>query len=388
MKVTANDLADAIGGAIEKAFAKHLAKQPERTKGSDIVRAPFVNRGAEEQRDPRKGHIRLAAMTRFMGAGRGDPERAAKIAEKAGDMFTAKMLMATDFDAGGSLVAPDISTDFFDVLRPRSAIRAMNPQIVPMPNGTMTMNGLTSGATASYRGETQHKNATTVGTGNIYMTEKLLIALVPISNQLLRATSGRADEIVSRDLIAAMAQAEDTNFINGDGLEGRPLGIRQQLLDAHSTAGTSSSVTLEKIDEDLAAMRKQVRGANVDVTDGVYLLDTDVEEDLMKLRSGDVKAFPEMEGSNRLGRYRYVSSNNQSSGVIMFGNAADVLLGESENLRVAMSEEASYYDSAGTLRSAFAEDITVMRVTAGHDIKLRYAASWAEKTAVNYATVT
>lgn len=385
MEMTMEKLAELIGEAAKKAVADAMAK-PVDDNGKKLF-APAVTRGAEPETDKRGAGQKMAARLAALALAKGDVERAAKIAEKRGDAFTAKSLLSTDFDAGGSLVPSEMSSEFFEVLRPVSVVRSLNPVILPMERGTLDISGLTAGAQATYRGEGQPKPATTVETGKIVLTEKLLIATIPVSNQLLRSANPRAMAEIERDLIRCISQAEDENFLNGDGTSGKPLGILRQVLSSHSTAGTSSSVTLQKIDSDLAAMRKQVRGANHVVQNGAYIMTTDIEEDLMKLRSGDMKAYPEMETGQRVGRYRYGASNNVPSGTIAFGEATDIIIGESDAMRMAMSEEASYVDASGTLRSAFANDMTVMRVTMGHDIALRYRTSWSIKTAVNYGTL-
>jgi len=385
MEMTMEKLAELIGEAAKTAVAGAMAKPV--TDNGEKLKAPAINRGADPVTDKRGAAAKMAARLGFLALGKGDPERAAKIAEKAGDTFTAKAMLSTDFDAGGSLVPSELSTEFFDVLRPVSVVRSLNPVILPMERGTLDISGLLTGATASYRGEGQPKPATGVTTGKFVLTEKLLIAIIPVSNQLMRSAGTRAMAEIERDLIRSIAQAEDEYFINGDGNEGRPKGILNQVLASHKTAGTSTGVTLQKIDEDLAAMRKQVRGANVIVQNGAYIMTTDIEEDLMKLRSGDIKAYPEMEAGQRVGRYRYGSSNNVPAGVIAFGEATDIIIGESDNMRMTMSEEAAYVDETGTLRSAFSNDMTVMKVTMGHDIALRRGASWAVKTAVNYGTL-
>lgn len=385
MEMTMEKLAELIGEQAKKAVADAMAKTNDEN-GKKLF-APNLNKGTDEGTDKRGAGQKMAARLACLALAKGDVERAAKIAEKRGDGFTAKSLLSTDFDAGGSLVPSEMSSEFFEVLRPVSVVRSLNPVILPMERGTLDISGLTAGAQATYRGEGQAKPATTVETGKIVLTEKLLIATIPVSNQLLRSANPRAMAEIERDLIRCISQAEDESFLNGDGTAGKPLGIIRQVLTSHSTAGTSSSVTLQKIDEDLAAMRKQVRGANHVVQNGAFFMHTSVEEDLMKLRSGDVLAFPEMQTGQRVGKYRYGSSNNVPEGLIGFGEATDIIIGESDAMRMAMSEEASYVDAAGNLRSAFANDMTVMRVTMGHDIALRYRTSWSFKTGVNYATL-
>ncbi|MEM7211422.1 MAG: hypothetical protein AAF479_05910, partial [Pseudomonadota bacterium] len=110
---------------------------------------------------------------------------------------------------------------------------------------------------------------------------------------------------------------------------------------------------------------------------------TTIEESLMALRSGDVKAFPEME-NGRYGIYRYAGDNNMPVGVKLFGHWPDVILAESDQIEFTVSTEAAYNDAQGVLRSPFSANETVLRVVLKHDINLRHTEALAAKTGVTY----
>lgn len=361
----------------------------QRENPSSQLFAPRINRGIDD-RDKRKGHEKMAAMMRFVGlaklaTGTFAPDHAVKVAKEFGDEFTAKALTSIDFSAGGALVPSAYSTDIFEALRPMSKVRAMNPTILPMVEGSLVIPGITGGATASYKGEASGANATTVTTGDVRLVEKELIAIIPMSTSLMRATSGRAETAIGNDLLRAIAQAENTNFINGDGTQGKPLGIRNQMRASHSTA--TAGTTLDNIDTDLKNLRSTVRAANVpvDASSGGYLMNTTIEEALLSKRtpSGDEKAFAELE-QGRLGRYKAEADNTMPSGVMIFGHWPDVIIGESETIEFSMSSEAAYQDSSGTVRAPFSRNEVVMRVICKHDIGLRYDVALAEKTSIAY----
>ena len=110
---------------------------------------------------------------------------------------------------GGFLVPEEYSTELIEYLRPLSVIRSMNPVIVPMPVGSISIPAMTGGATAEYIGEGSNIAVSQPAFGQIKLTWKKLATLVPISNDLIRFSSPQADAIVRDDLVAAMAQRED-----------------------------------------------------------------------------------------------------------------------------------------------------------------------------------
>ena len=375
-----------LGDTLDKAIADGFAKMMEEAKPESPIAklfSPGVNRGADD-RDKRNGVQKMASFIGFMAEGKGDPERAAKIAKASGDEFMAKSLTMTDFTAGGALVPTEYLDDYFEALRPKSIIRAMGAQTIDLVNGNATLPGITGGATASYKGEAQPANATGVTTGDVRLTEKELIAIVPVSTSMFRSRGGRNTQMISNDMLRAMSQAENVNFLNGDGTNNKPLGILQQAASGNIAA--ASGAALANADTDIASLVNVLEAANVDVTSGAFFTTSTIFNNLMKLRSGDMYAYPELrDAAAKLWTYPAFKSNNVPSGYLGFANMADVIIGDSQSVEVTMSEEAAYIDANGTMQAAFSRNEVVMRVVAKHDIALRYTASVSAKTGATYA---
>jgi len=65
---------------------------------------------------------------------------------------------------------------------------------------------------------------------------------------------------------------------------------------------------------------------------------------------------------------------------------ADVIIGDRKVIDFAISDSASFVDSAGATVSAFDNDLLVIRAIARHDMVVRHRESIAVKTTVAYAS--
>ncbi|MEM7211881.1 MAG: phage major capsid protein, partial [Pseudomonadota bacterium] len=336
-------IADLVGSSVASAIKELTDNAQPNSPGSKLF-TPGVNTG-QDDRDQRKGTQKLAAMVGFFHdahrrTGSFAPDYAEKIAEERGDKHIAKAINTIDFGEGGALVPTHYVDDIFEELRPVSALRQMPITVIDMVDGNAVLPGITNGATAGYKGEKQVANASSVGTGDIRFVEKELICIVPLTASMMRSRGGRNSTAISNSMIRAMAQAEGYNLLNGNGSGNTPDGILNRIPAAQKTASAGDS--LADIDNDKKALQSTVRGFNVPVTreTGGYLMDTTIEESLMALRSGDVKAFPEME-NGRYGVYRYAGDNNMPDGVKLFGHWPDVILAESDQIEFTVSTEAA-----------------------------------------------
>ena len=111
---------------------------------------------------------------------------------------------------------------------------------MPMPRGTMTLPRQNQAATATYGNETTAIPVSQPQVGNIVATYKKLLAMVPISNDLLRFSDPSADSMVRDDLTAVLARREDLAFIRGDGTNDSPKGFKSFALAAQTIASADS----------------------------------------------------------------------------------------------------------------------------------------------------
>ncbi|MFN3387446.1 MAG: phage major capsid protein [Allosphingosinicella sp.] len=292
---------------------------------------------------------------------------------------------------GGYLVDTAYSQDFIALLRPRVVIRNMGARSVPMPDGNLTMRKQTGGTTAGYVGERDPAPVTDITVGQLSMTAKTLRALVPITNQLIRRAAFGVDAMVRDDLVTSAAIKEDQQFLRGVASATAPAGLRNLIVAGNVLAVTAGG-TLETVTSDLGRLRLKVIAANVPMAKCGYIMSPRTAMFLENLRDGNGnKAFPEV-AEGRLGVYpigittsvpdNLGAGTNESE--IYFGDFEQFLIGDTHQVTLAASDTAAYDDN-GTIRSAFSNDETVIRLIEEHDTQLRYDSAFAVLTGVTWA---
>lgn len=382
MEMTAEKVA-AIAAA---EVARVLQEQgPAKTAVSfeDMVKAMSQLAPVKAVVPPAERGLGMARFLRAMAAGKADPERAAKWATKnwgAEDSMT-KILEASEDSGGGVLVPTQHSTEVIELLRERAVFRSMNPTTVPMPTGSLQIPKITGGATAAYIGESQNIQKTEQTTGMVNLSWKKLAAVVPISNDFLRFETYGADGMIRNDLVAAMQGREDIAFIRGDGTENTPKGLAH-FCPAANKFNANGTVTIDTITEEALAAILLLRNAHVRMINVGWLWSPRTTLYLKSLRdtNGNFVFKPELDAGTFFG-YPYADTtvipddlNASTESEVYLCDFADVVLGESMNLMIDTSSEASYWDGTA-YQSAYSKDLTLMRVIAEHDMGVRHDAS-------------
>lgn len=353
--------------------------------------------------------LAAARFVRAMAAARGDAEKAIDCLNKWGDAdiaaaVTASMskdLAAGTATAGAELIPSPLSTDLIELLRDATVIRRLNPVTIPMENGTITIPRQTGAATASYVAENAAVNATEPTTDDITLTWKKLIAVVPVSNDLLRFTNPQnavaADQLVRDDLVASLSNREDIAFIRDSGAGNTPTGLANVTgIGTDVSAGTTAgAVTLAQVISDVRTQLTALKSANSRMLRPAWIMTSRSEVFLMTLQDSNGQFVFRDEMAN--GRYfglPYATTNavpdNLGTGTdeseIYLVDFADVIIGDSNRIELTVSEQAAYNDSGGTVVAAFSKDQTVVKAIARHDIQVRHAASIHLLTGVHYGT--
>lgn len=348
--------------------------------------------------------LTAAGILRAFAAGKGDPDRAkAWAAKKLGeDHNVTKALLASDFDAGGSLVKPEFAAEIIELLRPNSVVRSLNPRTIPLLNGTMTWPKQTGASTASYAGESANLRVTQPATGDMTLTGKKLGAIVPISSDLIRVASVSADEWVRDELIATANLRADLAFIRGDGTSETPRGMRYWAAAANiiagSTASQATAPTLVQIVSVLSDLWQRLADADVKFIQPGWLMSPRTARVLMdaKTTTGQFVYRQEMTaggvGNGTLNGAPYrittqIPQNLASSATeLYFADFSDLVIGEEETMELSISTDASYVDGDGNMQSAFSRDQTLVKVVMIHDFGSRHDVAIAVQTDLRWAT--
>lgn len=346
--------------------------------------------GAGVPAQPAEKGLRFARMARTIAAAGGVPFVAQQIAEANGDSGLFANQSAGSGPEGGFLIPEDVSEEVIELLRPQSVVTAMGPRIVPMPNGNMTMNRRASGATFAYGGEQTDAPATGVTFGQVRLSAKKLRGIIPMSNDLLRASSTAVDRLIRDDAVEDAAQIQDRFFLRGVGTEYAPKGLRYQ---AVGTAFESTHILtmtanpdVQKVDNDLGKLELALGNANLPFSGAHWVMSPRSAMFLTNLRDGNGnKVYPEMSDGMLRKKPVHITTeipDNLGSGgdesEIGLVHPSHVVVGEHAGIEIAMSTEAAYKDAGGTMQAAFSRDETLLRLIMQHDLGLRHlaAASW------------
>ena len=391
MKAKATALQTSIKREEDMLALKASAASPVVVPGGNPA-SPGATVFAQPKAEVKPG-IMVARIAQAVAIGGSDLRAVAGAAEQlyGSDMgqIVANMEQATD-TKGGFLVDEAYSSDFIDILRPRVVIRALGARSVPMPDGNLTTRKKTAGTTASYVGERVPAPVTAATVGQITMSAKRLTALVPITNQLIRRASMNVQMMIRDDLVEGVSIKEDQQFLRGTGSATAPTGLRN-LIAAGNVVPANGTVNLVNVTNDLGKLRLKVLQANIPMTQCGYIMSPRTLLYLENLRDGNGnKAFPEV-AEGRLGMYPIgvTTSVPDNLGVgtneseIYFGDFAQFMIGDTERVAIAASDVAAY-DDGGTIRAAFSNDETVVRLIAEHDTQVRYDTAFAVLTAVTW----
>jgi HK97 family phage major capsid protein len=356
-----------------------------------------ITRGYRRPESDETG-LTIGGVVRMLAMSKGDQDRAVTMAEKiyGKEHTVVKALMAGDATAGGFLVAPEFSSEVIELLRAASVVRQMNPVVLPMDQGTLSIPKLTGGATAAYTGESQNIASSQQTTGMLDLTWKKLAALVPISNDLLRfsTTSPAADGVVRDDIVASLALREDLAFIRGDGLSGTPKGLRNWC-PAANVLTVNPTVNLANVTVDLGALVLALKNADVRMLRPGWLFSPRTEMYLMTVRDGNGNfAFRAEMLAGRLWGYPYKTTTQIPINLAVTGtdesenymvDFADAVIGESSEIIIDASPNAAYFDSVSSaVVSSFSRDETVVRAIARHDFGMRHDESIAVHSDVDW----
>ncbi len=384
------DIEKFVGQIVETVMGKTVAElKHQQTENMKVIMS-MKQAGITANQD--KG-LDLARFIKSVAATRGSQSDSITYAKKmyGEDSEVVKALSASQFSAGGAFVPTDFVDEIIELLRPASIIRRLNPTSVDMPNGNLTLPKLTGGATANYISENDDIPKSQQTTGDLKLTFKKLVALVPISNDLLRFGTARSDTMIRDDIISSIATREDIAFIRGDGTQDTPKGLRYWAPAANLIAA-NSTVNLANVTVDLGKLVLQLENANVRMLRPAWMMAPRSKNYLMTVRDGNGNyAFRDEMLTGTLWGFPFATSTqiptNLGGGTdeseIYFVDMADAIIGEAQGMIVDASTEASYKDGAN-LVSAYSKDQTIIRAISEHDFGMRHDASVAILTAVKW----
>lgn len=285
----------------------------------------------------------------------------------------AKDLMASG--NGGNLIVETYAEEFLDLLWNNTILDKVGVRFMPTSTGNLTIPKILSGVAAGYVGEGGTIDTSTMTFGKIRLSVKKLMALVPISNDLLRYTSVNVDAILRDQLLKQLAQVADYAVLYGKGGEYEPRGIANTEKVIKASGGNQTTVATRAMGLE---MIKELGKRNHSL-DGLYwLMGWDTYVNLIEEKAADIGyRNPEMANGNWLG-YPFIVSNNVKKDAthedLFLVKFSDLEAIQGMNVEIVASTEASIPTKNGVL-SAFAQDYTFVRAIVEHDFALAHGDS-------------
>lgn len=320
------------------------------------------------------------------------------VQERFRDAEVAKALNTGAAATGGVLIPQDFSNEIIELLRARTVVRNLNPVVMPMPLGNMTIPRQAAGAQSGYQGELDDIALSQATFDALQLNAKKLVTMTSVSNDLIRRTPAGIESIIREDLLQSVARREDLAFLIGDGSGGSPIGLLNQCsaqnkLVANPFANPNdNAAVLGQVVGVLNGMDLTLEQGMSNMIRPAWIMSPQVRTFLSGLRD-QVGAFvfaEEIAGGTLRGYPFAVTQQlptNLNTGTtaapvnngsfLFLVDMADVIIAETFNVTVEASDVASFKDSGGNTVNAFQRDLSVFRVITEHDLAVRHQPSLA-----------
>ncbi|PYE80821.1 phage major capsid protein [Pseudoroseicyclus aestuarii] len=335
--------------------------------------------------NPEHRGVAAALMVQALASSRGNHDEAVRRLETAGHSGLSAALSGASTDAGGVTIPRAQSAELIEMLRPRVAVMNAGARMVPMPAGQLRHASQQTSATASYGEENAPIRESEPTFGSSDMSFKKLTSLVPIGNSLLRHSSASMGQLVRDDILKVMGLRRDLAFLRGTGANNTPIGLR---------TWTPASAWMPAVGNTAPAVEMAVRGlvsrvedADVQMTRPGWIMRAGTKNFLASLRdpASGAYLFPSIsQNGTLLGFPIYTTSqipdNLGGEGdetEVYFADFDEVMIGDTMEITVSSSTEASFVDVNGDTVSAYQRDLTLVRAISEHDMAPRHDAGLA-----------
>lgn len=345
------------------------------------------------QKDPdlRESMKQLGAIVVSLKAADGDTVKAEAFAKArypklkgVHDAFAeanAKALTVSIPSAGGFAVPMPVLEPIIPFLYNKVAVRQLGATVYDLPNGNASVPRINATSAASYLGEATPAAETGPTLGAMKLSVKKLMALVPLSNDLIMSNSVNYEAAVAQDLVNIMNIKADYTSLYGTGYADTPLGLQNLGVQ---TSGNSTTPLDADVPYTIVGLLDQ---ANVPMISPGWIVNGKTKAWLNNLKtSTGAYIFRDEISRGELAGYPLVMSNQlsyTSSGTyadFVFGDFSEFAWGEQTLLELQQSREATYKDASGNLQSAFANDLTLIRAISRHDFNVKHAVSFVFAT--------
>jgi HK97 family phage major capsid protein len=316
----------------------------------------------------------------------GYPHIQAARTKSIGDRAKQRALGTNVLADGGALVPVEFSTEVIELLRNQTAVRKLGARVIQM-TGSMDFPEQTAAGTAAYVGENTDVAPSQLTTGSARLIEKKLMALTPLSNDLIRNASVGAEQMVRDDLVQVMALKEDLQAMFGVGSQYSPRGIESQIATANLYAATAvdpKAPTLAEVKKEISKAKKFMTINNVPKISMGWIMGPRTLEYLESITDGNGNSiYAAGLDAGMLAGAPFICTNqvpenlNTDESRLFYGDFAQFIIAESMGLEVEFFPNAAW-DNSGTIVSGVSRDQSVVRTISKHDFLCRYRTAFVE----------
>lgn len=324
----------------------------EGTESRTPSRAQVIERKVEPG-------VRLARMVKCIGMAKGVLPYAAELAanQYKHDPAIERVLKAavaagstSNANWAGNLVGDETSiyADFIEYLRPQTIIGKFGANGVPSLRRVpfrVPLIGQTSGGNGYWTGEGKGKGLTKFDFSRTTLEPLKVANIAVLTEEVLRDSSPSAELIVRDQLVAALRERLDIDFV--DPAKAASAGISPASITNGVSAIASSGTDEAAVRCDIKALFEAFIAANNAPTSGVFIMPSTIALALsLMVNPLGQPSFPgiTMNGGTLWGLPVIVSEyvpTETAGAIVILVNAQDIYLGDDGGFQVDMSREAS-----------------------------------------------
>lgn len=294
-----------------------------------------------------------------------------------------------DTVSGGSyLLPPTWANDFISLLTAQEVFPKLGVRQYSGLSGDLKMPRQLTGCSASMAGYTEAEgrevNASGLTMEQMTLEPHKMVVICPIGNELILRSLPTAQQIVQTDMVKAIKLLSEYQYLLGSGSTVNIQGIKNISNVASVSMGTDGGkLTTATNWDNLVSMIDEVENNNG--TFEAYVFNARVRSNI-RLIKNTLNEYIMTPGTNAgappaLFGYPYFICNQipwtitqgaKNDTTMAFGGMwSEAMVANWNTMTIAISNEASYLNSVGTLVSAFSRDETVIRITLERDFNLR-----------------
>lgn len=260
---------------------------------------------------------------------------------------------------GGFLIREIYYPQILPMLEEKAVFMDAKPNTVPMDGGNISMTKAISGTTAYWQGENDNKTASAKTWGQINMSSKILTAMVPVSNRLLkRADLLNVGQDIVQDITKHMALKQDQTFLmTGTGTNYTPKSLYSCVLTGSSyTNAMTGSPSAANIAADLQkAKLNLIKNTTNNLIRPVWFM-TEEAKFIIECQVNPTSGQPTLYAQELMTKgtlygfdvktTSYMRDTNGTTSTIILADMGYVYVGKVQDIEIKFTPDGTYYDGS------------------------------------------